>query len=339
MYSTCIYCDRSLGGNQVIEAFPVGRGLAFDPEKGRLWVVCRSCRRWNLSPIEERWEAVEQCERTFRELRTRVHSEEIGSAVHPEGLRLIRIGDPIPVEFAICRYGEAFSRRAKRVAFYSGIGAAAGILVVSSGLVSGFAAGMILGQGPSFVQTIDRAFTRVAVPLPGGEVVKAKPHKVDLLNPDGSFQLGLRVKHAGGETRLYDADARRAASKVFPVLNRFGARRKTVQAAVEQMADVGGAEAFLRETWGKARPKPGSSIRWVMSRDMKGGMGVPQTTILGWEIALQEEKERRALEGELTELKAAWREAEAIAKISDDLLIPSKIEEKLDALKEERDSE
>jgi len=201
MYTTCIYCHRPLGSNQIIEAFPVGRGLAFDPCKGRLWVVCRRCRRWNLSPLEERWEAVEECERTFRELRTRVHSNEIGAAVHPEGLRLIRIGEP----------------------------------------------------------------------LPGGEVVKVKPSKVDLLNPEDDFQFGLRVKHAGGETRLYDTDARRAASKIFPVINRFGARRKTVRAAVEQMAEVGGAEAFLRETWGKARPKPGSSIRWVMSRDMKGG--------------------------------------------------------------------
>jgi hypothetical protein len=25
-----------------------------------LWVVCRHCERWNLSPLEERWEAVEQ---------------------------------------------------------------------------------------------------------------------------------------------------------------------------------------------------------------------------------------------------------------------------------------
>ena len=30
MYSTCIHCDRSLGRNEVIEAFPVGGRLAFD---------------------------------------------------------------------------------------------------------------------------------------------------------------------------------------------------------------------------------------------------------------------------------------------------------------------
>ena len=58
MYKTCMFCNRPLGANQVLEHFPVGRRLAFDAERGRLWVVCRKCERWNLSPIEERWEAV-----------------------------------------------------------------------------------------------------------------------------------------------------------------------------------------------------------------------------------------------------------------------------------------
>ena len=52
-----MFCNRSLGENRVVEHFPVGRRLAFDAERGRLWVVCRKCERWNLSPMEERWEA------------------------------------------------------------------------------------------------------------------------------------------------------------------------------------------------------------------------------------------------------------------------------------------
>lgn len=53
MYSTCMFCNRPLGSNEVVETFPVGRRLAFDADKGRLWVVCPRCERWNLSPIEE----------------------------------------------------------------------------------------------------------------------------------------------------------------------------------------------------------------------------------------------------------------------------------------------
>ena len=52
MYKTCLFCKKPLGSNEVIEHFPVGRRLAFDAAKGRLWVVCRKCRRWNLTPLE-----------------------------------------------------------------------------------------------------------------------------------------------------------------------------------------------------------------------------------------------------------------------------------------------
>ena len=93
-----MYCQKDLGSNEVVEDFPVGRRLAFDAEKGRLWVVCRRCERWNLTPLEEleeRWEAVETCERLFRGTRVRVSTENIGLAKHPEGLQLVRIGRPL----------------------------------------------------------------------------------------------------------------------------------------------------------------------------------------------------------------------------------------------------
>ena len=41
-------------------------------------------------------------------------------------------------------------------------------------------------------------------------------------------------------------------------------------------------------------------------------------------MALHEEEERRALEGELWRLERAWREAEEIAAIADDLLLPER---------------
>jgi hypothetical protein len=57
---------------------------------------------------------------------------------------------------------------------------------------------------------------------------------------------------------------------------------------------------------------------------------------LGVEMAVNEENERRALEGELSLLEAAWKEAEEIASISDRLLFPRDIEDKLDALRGSR---
>ena len=40
-------------------------------------------------------------------------------------------------------------------------------------------------------------------------------------------------------------------------------------------------------------------------------------------MALHEEQERRALEGELWILEQAWKEAEEIAAIADNLLLPA----------------
>ena len=71
MYSSCLFCNSDLETNQVLPTFPVGSRLAFDARQGRLWVICPRCERWNLSPLDERWEAIEECERRFRRTKIR----------------------------------------------------------------------------------------------------------------------------------------------------------------------------------------------------------------------------------------------------------------------------
>src|SRR6476660_8959903 len=66
VYTSCLFCHSDLGANHHLSTCPVGRRLAYDPKKGRLWVICTSCGRWNLTPLEERWEAIDECERLFR---------------------------------------------------------------------------------------------------------------------------------------------------------------------------------------------------------------------------------------------------------------------------------
>lgn len=48
---------------------------------------------------------------------------------------------------------------------------------------------------------------------------------------------------------------------------------------------------------------------------------------LAFEMALHEEQERRAMEGELRALEQAWRDAEEIATIADNFLVPDTAEE------------
>lgn len=125
MYSTCTFCHAPLGRNECLEHFPVGRRLAFDQAKGRLWVVCPACRQWNLSPFETRWEAIEEGERLYRDARMRVTTDHIGLARLRDGTEPIRIGEPLRPEFAAWRYGERFSTRWRRTAMWFGVGAAA----------------------------------------------------------------------------------------------------------------------------------------------------------------------------------------------------------------------
>lgn len=111
MYRTCTYCHRDLGTNEIVANFPVGRRLAFDQQKGRLWVVCLRCRRWNLSPLEERWEAIEECERQSRDTPNTYSTDNIGLASLSDGSDLIRVGMPPREEFAAWRYGPILIRR------------------------------------------------------------------------------------------------------------------------------------------------------------------------------------------------------------------------------------
>jgi hypothetical protein len=50
-------------------------------------------------------------------------------------------------------------------------------------------------------------------------------------------------------------------------------------------------------------------------------------------MAVNEENERRALEGELAFLEAAWNDAEEIAAIADRLTLPRDVDETLDSLR------
>ena len=331
MYRHCLFCASDLGRNEVVEAFPVGRRLAFDPARGRLWVICRTCERWNLTPLEERWEAVEESERTFRETPLRVSGEQIGLARHREGLDLVRIGEPVRGEFAAWRYGDQFGRRRRRY-IRNGVvggGLTVGLLAGSVGVVGGVLAlqlGVNVMQVSRFVR---HAVTpSIRVDLTSGETLKVRPKDFRSLKVRPGAGTGadwtLALDHDGGSSLLAGPDAVRGLRAVLPRINEAGASKRVVKEAVRELEEVGSAEAYFAELEYRAR-RTGNGYMPVQ--------GHPAHLRLALEMAAHEDAERVALEGELAWLEEAWRQAEEIAAISDDLTLPERVRVRFQELK------
>ena len=330
MYSTCLYCNNALGSNEVVETFPVGRRLAFDQGKGRLWVVCRKCEKWNLSPLEERWDAIETCERLFHDARKRVSTDNIGLARLSEGVELVRIGAPMRPEFAAWRYGDQFGRRRTR-AIMIGVGAAAvggGIIIAgaSAGILSGGGYGIY--QGINGLIEVARKKRRLAiVTAPNGQKLTVRGEHADrtriVLGDPRSEGWSLDLHHKDGRIRLEGDHARRATALIMPKVNVGGASRDKVQNAVKRIESSGDPEKFLQ--WLALAPEPRAEStswkRWGAKPKvaLNGISKLPLETRLAVEMAVNEENERRALEGELALLELEWKDAEEIAGIADHL--------------------
>lgn len=362
MYSTCLFCRSKLGSNETIEHFPVGRRLAFDSKNGRLWVVCRSCEKWNLSPIEERWEAIEECERAFEGTRLRVSTDEIGLARPREGLELVRIGKPKRPELAAWRYGDQFGRRRKKRIVLAGVAAAsAGAIIVGQFAFGAFAStaaaiqiangvrGMILRRSRGVVLNAkgerlalsskqveecsivwSRSKSDWSLVIPWTDWWKFGSGKgFDVLSAEAKEYL-RNSGTTSGIIEVEGVEAKHALSKLLASVNLAGGTAKTVQSAVSAIEDVGDADNFLRRSG-----QMFAANRRLLGMTMVGSglLAIPNETRLAMEIATNEQTEREALLGELGLLEQAWREAEEVASISDKLLVSRKIQEALQDIK------
>jgi hypothetical protein len=328
VYTTCIYCHRPLGSNEQVEHFPVGRRLAFDAARGRLWVVCRGCERWTLSPLETRWEAIEECEQLFGVTRLRVSTDNIGLARVGDGFELVRIGEPQRPEFAAWRYGDQFGRRRRR-AFLIGGGVAVALGAV---VVGASAAGIGLGGFGGLwgnIPNLINAMRKVRLRTEDGRLLKVRGtefNQARLSGTGGAAVLSIKVRRR--IERFHDAEALRLAGRLLPAINVSGGSRRTVQTAVQTLDDQRGSEAFLEQFFSGS-----PSLTWRGKE--KPIAALPAPTRLALEMALHEEAERRAIQGELALLEEAWREAEEIAGIADNLFLPDEVERRLADLKQD----
>jgi hypothetical protein len=134
------------------------------------------------------------------------------------------------------------------------------------------------------------------------------------------------------EVRLVGDDALRLAGQILPRVNAAGAGRGTVQDSVALLEEARDPQLLLREIARGAMRESGSG-RFSAKRSPGAIAGLPAAQRLALEMAVNEDVERRALEGELQLLEAAWRDAEEVAQIADDMFLPEGIAARLERLR------
>jgi hypothetical protein len=364
MYTTCLFCNADLGTNDALEPFPVGRRLAFDPARGRLWAICISCHQWNLTPLEERWEAIDECERLFRLTRLRMSTANIGLARLREGLELVRIGRALRPEFAAWRYGDQITQRQSLLMRGAGgiLRAGAWVGDTARQLVRDTRNAHAAGEDPLTRLHLYRRRRRVLdittdaegrpVILRYGDLLHAS-----LLRPEPDAPWRMLVSHQGGLATLSGDPALRTAGKLFAAINIYGGTPEDVAYASAKVEDAGNESSYfarvfaiaMRTSWGR---HPEASATPVVERPVsvaerlalyvsnrsfwgRGGVGsepatsllaLPLVDRLALEMAAHEESERRAMSGELAALEDAWRSAEEIAEIADAMFDDEELE-------------
>jgi hypothetical protein len=107
---------------------------------------------------------------------------------------------------------------------------------------------------------------------------------------------------------------------VIPALSPFGGDQNQVKSAIGMIDHAGSAEYYINDALESANRASGFLTQ------------LPVESRLALEMSLQEDGERRALNGELAALERAWREAEQIAAIADSLLLPGDVLERVAGL-------
>ena len=354
MYTRCHICNGRFGDNQAILHLPVGRKLAFDVERGRLWVVCGRCGEWNLTPLEDRWEAIQECEQQFATAGARASAGKVGFA-RSNGVELIRLGDALHDEIANWRYGHRFARRRRRVRLLRGVVAVAGALMVAAfawfGLTYGTAAvathlaliGVVYAaylartvKPRGSVTFVDTQGDRLRMPrylVSLAEFVRtgSKSQRetigvgLHLDKPQHRWRKGsrMRMEVDAPDREYHEESALPVLRALLPRLNWDGASEDAVRAAV---AIVDRAEDAARSSGSRLDPEP--PWRRIAKRQgahRKPLAAMPPTERLALEMAVTEEFERRELSRQASTLHPMAARASEVAAIADDLFLPARI--------------
>lgn len=327
MYRSCAFCNGRLDGDGGPSGLGVGRRLAFDEWRGRLWVICPRCSRWNLTPLDDRLDRIEAVARAARAGRVAAASEQV-ALIRWQGYDLVRVGKPRRVEFATWRYGERLrARRREQMKFVLPVTVAAVGLAVAVNLAAGGSVGVFVWNMPSIARAlytgmVGRRRLSVVEPLiceRCGSVLNLRAKHVGLARVVGQagadLALILSCPHCRAEgAMLVGRDAQAALRLGLTYLALARHTRQRVEDAARLVEGAGGPDHLIRD---------------VARRELTLRSLSPERR-LAFEMAVDER-------AEVAELERRWSEAAEIADIADGMLsTTAELDEELRRLKEER---
>jgi hypothetical protein len=328
MYSTCAFCNAALDGDGGPSGLGVGRRLAFDEWKARLWVVCPKCSRWNPTPLDDRLERIEAVARAAADARLLASTEQV-ALLRWQRYDLIRIGKPLRIELAGWRYGERLRARNRERAKV-----VVPLTLAAVGL--GIAANVALGGSFGFLawnlgRTVDTfyvemiGYRRVRLVEPPicdhcGTVLQLRTKHVQHARvvPDAHQDLGVLVScptcHREAAL-LTGPDASAILRQGLAYLNLRRSGRRKAEDAARVVDEAGGADQLIKSI----------ARRELTLRSLR-----PEGR-----LALEMAVDERA---EVLELERQWHEAEEIAEIADGTLsTDAALEEEIKRLRRQGD--
>jgi hypothetical protein len=318
VFSRCLFCHVTLPANDTFEVLTTGEQFAFDPLRGRLWVICTNCRRWNLIPLEARWENLEALEKIARdEARLLLQTENI-ALLRVGDVELVRVGQAHLPEEAWWRFGrELINRRARYGRIKQRMGVFSGALVlggsVGNGLVDMLGLGTVLQNITREIKFGPTAW-RGSATCPGCGSVLHELHfqntnRVMLAQQPDGFELRYRchrchIDALHGGYRLTGISGEHLLRRILAYRHYEGAQEAHVKASTAVIEEIGSARDLTQ--------------RLALQRVHLGEL--PKPYALALEIAITQETEKKLLELEVAELEARWREEEELAAIVDEEL-------------------
>lgn len=321
----CLFCQKPFPANDRFEHLPFGRRLAYDPGRGRLWIVCGRCFRWTLVPLEDRGAALYELERAARDEAVPLAHTENVRLLRLARLILVRVGSAGLTEQAWWRYGRELRNR--RLSFDS---PGSRVTAYTFGALN--YVGEALGLSDPDV-SVDWEDTPVADVLRWRRfgwaawrgrascpfcqsTLRALRYDLSwwcypLQSEDGGVSIGVPCPRCDPWTpeHIYRIEGREAE----PVMRRILAYQNI----------AGASESLIRDA-ASAIERAGSPGEFASGacrrRRSLWRMGTTGTVAL--EIALNETIEQRVLDLDVRAVEFRWRREEALARISDDELTP-----------------